>query len=272
MNGPWTGGSVGSPGGTYSELERRWQALHDGERLRIERAVCRSGRVLLYADIGDPQLPAVAISAGVHGDEPAGPSALLQLAESATLDARCSYRLWPCLNPSGYDQGIRASADGLDINRTFGGTGGSPEASAVLAANHRVSFTLSLDLHEDCDAQGFYCYEYGGGTIGRRVIEALVKEGLSIDPLGVTFGLAGPLDDAHCMREPGRIVADASKEALLLGGLSYSLAMSRAGARHALTFETPSNAPWATRLKMHRIAVRAAVASVIEESTSTSCN
>jgi len=261
------------PTGAYRELEHRWRALAQGDFIGLREVRCGStDSTLLCAEIGDPYLPAVAIAAGVHGDEPAGPWALLELAESGELDTRCSYRLWPCVNPSGYAGGTRCNAHGVDINRTFARDGSSPEASAMLAANHGMNFELSLDLHEDSDAQGFYCYEYGGGEIGRRVTEALAGEGFPIDPLDVTFGLAGPLDDAHCVREPGRIVADVLKEALLLGGLSYSLAIARRAARHALTFETPTGAAWETRLKMHRLAVRSAVAAVLEESTSTPCN
>jgi murein peptide amidase A len=254
-------------GGTYPELVRRWEALHDGGRVRVGHVETRrAGRTLLCIEVGDRQAPLVAIAAGVHGDEPAGAWALLGLMEDDELDARCSYRIWPCTNPSGFAARTRQSADGVDVNRTFGGVGASPEASAILAANRGLAFALSLDLHEDCDAGGFYCYEYGGGQVGRRVIAALEGEGLPIDPLEVTFGLAGPLDDAGCTRERGRIIADALEEAALLGGLSYSLALARAGARHAVTFETPLSAAWGTRLATHRVAVLAAVEALLEES------
>jgi murein peptide amidase A len=251
------------PTGTYRELQRRWKALHGRDGLRVDEIACDStGRALLVADLGDSRQPAVAIAAGVHGDEPAGPWALLELVETQALDERFAYRIWPCTNPTGFDAGIRANADGVDVNRTFGGEGGSPEARAILRANRQRTFALSLDLHEDCDAAGFYCYEYGGGEIGRAVIAALDARGFPIDPLEVTFGLAGPLDDAHCVREWGRIVADAFREAGLLGGLSYSLALARQGARSALTFETPSAVPWDQRLAMCRAAVLTAIATV----------
>ena len=68
-----------------------------------------------------------------------------------------------------YAGGTRESADGVDVNRSFGRGGQSPEARAILTANRDRKFVLSIDLHEDCDADGFYCYEYGGGDIGRSV-------------------------------------------------------------------------------------------------------
>jgi murein peptide amidase A len=259
---------VTAAGGTYLEIRRRWEAIRGKDLHLHELASGVAGRALLCADFGDPARPAVAISAGLHGDEPAGPWALLELMEARELDSSFCYRIWPCINVSGFAAGTRVNADGVDINRTFDGIGTSPEARVVLAANRSRRFQLSLDLHEDCDAVGFYCYEYGGDGIGPRVIATLESAGFPIDPLDTTFDLAGPLDDAHCVREHGRLVADALHEQTALGGLSYSMAISRDGAPRALTFETPSSARWQTRLAMQRAAVLSAIAALAEESAS----
>jgi hypothetical protein len=258
-----------SRGGTYRELVERWESLQKGS-LRLQSVACAPpDRRLLVADLGDSRLPRVALAAGVHGDEPAGPWALLHLVESNELRPEFSYRIWPCTNPSGFAGGTRQNADGADVNRMFGGDGASPEAATILAANRGLTFALSIDLHEDCDAAGFYCYEYGGAELGRCVVETLAAKGFPIDPLEETFDLAGPLDDAHCTREPGRILADAAQEAHALGGLSYSLALARSGVRRVLTFETPSAAPWEARIKMHETAVLCALDALLEESASS---
>ena len=260
-------------GGTYRELERRWKALPASQNLHVREIACdTSGRALLCVNIGDLGRRAVGIAAGLHGDEPAGPWALLELVEADALDTRFGYRLWPCVNPTGFAARTRESVDGIDINRTFGGAGGSPEARTVLAENRGQAFVLSLDLHEDCEASGFYCYEYGGCAIGRSVVAAFDARGFPIDPIDGTFDLAGPLNGAQGDRERGRVVADPFAEAALLGGLSYSLALARGGARHALTFETPSSAAWELRIAMHAAATRAAIdaiARVVEDSAST---
>lgn len=258
--------------GTYRELEARWKALGARADVAVREIPYAKDRALLLAELGEARRPTIAIAAGVHGDEPAGPWALLELVESRLLDLRFSYQIWPCTNPTGLDARTRANADGVDINRTFGRGGGSPEARTVIEASRARTFTLSLDLHEDCDATGFYCYEYGGGQIGRSILAVLSARGFPIDPLEVTFGVAGPLEDKACVREWGRVVADAFREASLLGGLSYSLALAQGGTRHALTFETPSSAAWEARLAMHRTGVLAAVSALLEESDSTSCN
>jgi len=236
---------VTATGETYRDLERRWKGLRATHDLQVREVACVGApRTMLCVEFGDSTLPSVAIATGVHGDEPAGPWALLELVETRSLDARFAYRLWPCTNPTGFNARTRESADGCDVNRTFGRGGGSPEAKAMLAANRDRAFLLSLDLHEDRDASGFYCYEYGDGEIGRPVLDALGRAGFPLDPL-----------------EDGWIRADAREEARRLGSLSYTLAIARRAARYALTFETPSTAAWDARLAMHSLAVRAALSS-----------
>jgi protein MpaA len=253
--------------GTYRDLELAWKALRSTRDLRVREVACVGApRTLLCVDAGDHMLPAIALAAGIHGDEPAGPWALLSFVAEGKLDPSYSYRIWPCTNPTGFGAGTRESCDGVDLNRTFGRGGGSPEAKAILTANRDHAFALSIDLHEDADATGFYCYEYGGGELGRAAIRALDYAGLPVDPMGDTFDLAGPLDDSACERERGRIVADGALEAAALGGFSYNMLLARRAARHALTFETPLRLPWETRIEMHARAVGAAIGALSQVS------
>lgn len=253
--------------GPYHDLTERWKALRGYRDVRVREVACvNARRTLLCAEAGDSALPTVALAAAVHGDEPAGALALLELVAADGLDPRYCYRIWPCLNPSGYDAGTRASIDGIDVNRTFDRGGRSPEAKAVLTANRDRGFLLSLDLHEDADALGFYCYEYGGGVLGRAAIAALDARALAVDPLEATFDTAGPIRDEHCRRERGRIVPDLTAEAALIGGWSYSIAMARRAARYALTLETPARRPFEERVAMHRHAVAAAIAALSQAS------
>ena len=249
--------------GTYRDLELAWKELRSSRDLRVREVACVGPpRTLLCVDAGDHMLPAIALAAGIHGDEPAGPWALLAFVAEGKLDPRYSYRIWPCTNPTGYGAGTRESADGIDLNRTFGRGGGSPEAKAILTANRDHTFALSIDLHEDVDAAGFYCYEYGGAELGGAAIRALDAAGLPIDPMEETFDLAGPLDASSCLRERGRIVADQALESAAIGGFSYNMLLARRAARHALTFETPLRLPWELRLEMHQRAIGAAIGAL----------
>src|SRR6267154_1799426 len=47
------------------------------------------------------------ISAGIHGDEPAGPLAVRKLLQENTWPKNCALWLCPCLNPSGFARNLR---------------------------------------------------------------------------------------------------------------------------------------------------------------------
>ena len=224
---------------TYHELARRWKALRASHDVRVREVACVGApRTLLCAELGDASLPVVSIAAGVHGDEPAGALALLALVVDNALDPRFAYRLWPCTNPTGFERGTRESVDGVDLNRTFGRGGGSPEARAIVTANRDYRFALALDLHEDDDADGFYCYAYGDGALGDAVVDAVRASG-------------APCDARGCLRP------DPHAEAEELGGLSLSLLLRRNAAERTLTFETASRLELGARIATHVIAVKA---------------
>jgi protein MpaA len=241
----------------YDDLQRRWKALRASGDVAVREVACIGApRTLLCAEFGNTNARAIALAGGVHGDEPAGPWALLALAEDNELDSHYAYRVWPCTNPSGYVLGTRENAEGVDINRSFGRGGQTPEARAVVTSNRDRKFALSIDLHEDCDAVGFYCYEYGEGDIGRSVIESVRHAGYPVQDLA-QCDLGAPLSEV--MLDDGVVRAPAALEIDAIGGLSYTLAVVRHATARALTFETPSRLAWEDRIGIHRIAVKAAI-------------
>jgi len=252
----------------YSELSAAWKALRGRHGISVREVACAGApRTLLLAEIpGEPRAPAVAISAGVHGDEPAAPWALLSLVRDGLLDRHFSYRVWPCTNPTGYALGTRANAEGHDINRSFNRGGTTPEARAIITANRDRRFELVFDLHEDFEAAGFYCYEPsadGTAPLGPAVIEALDEEGLPVQTLDSSFDIGYPPEAHHLRRiERGHIIPDPAAERAFFDGLAYSLYMLRRAARRALTVESPRTRPWQERLAIHRIAVVTALAEL----------
>ena len=225
-----------------------------------EIACVGAPRTLLLAELGDSRQPVVTISAGIHGDEPAGVWALLSLAADGLLDPRYAYRLWPCFNPTGFEAGTRTNAEGTDINRTFGRGGSSPEAQAILTANRDRKFALSIDLHEDHEADGFYLYETASAghrsTYAGPVTAALGAAGFPLQPLAPDYDLGPPGSESAQTRGLGAVVVDAPRETPFYGSaLPLGLVLVRRAAPCALTFETPRLRPAGERVAMHRVAV-----------------
>ncbi|MDP9110219.1 MAG: succinylglutamate desuccinylase/aspartoacylase family protein [Candidatus Eremiobacteraeota bacterium] len=206
--------------------------------------------MLLLAELGGGARHTVALAAGVHGDEPAGAFALLTLAEEDLLDSRYAYRIWCCINPTGFERGTRENLEGADINRSFARGGQTPEARAIVTSNRDRTFALSIDFHEDRDASGFYCYAYGGGGLGGHVVAAVAAAGFPLQTLP-------PVQSV-----PGCLTPDAKLEAASMSGLSYNLALARRAAKRALTLETPSALPQGDRIAMHRIAALEAIGTL----------
>ena len=179
----------------YDELVSAWKALRATHGIIVREVACPGApRTLLCSEFGEIGRPLVTLSAGVHGDEPAGPWSLLSLVRDGLLDPRFAYRAWACTNPSGYAAGTRANAEGQDINRTFSRGGTSPESRAIIAANRDRRFALSIDLHEDYEADGCYFYEaqVDGPPLGRALVRALDDAGLPIQRWHESFDLAYP--------------------------------------------------------------------------------
>src|ERR1700722_20851335 len=59
------------------------------------------------------------ISTGIHGDEPGGPLAVLQLLQENRWPADADIWLCPCLNPTGFPLNTRENAQGVDLNRDY---------------------------------------------------------------------------------------------------------------------------------------------------------
>jgi hypothetical protein len=128
--------------------------------------------------------PRIYLSAGIHGDEPAPPLALLELLESGCFGAQANWFMCPLLNPSGLRLGTRENAAGLDLNRDYRNPQ-SPESSDHVAwLRRQPPFDLAICLHEDWEATGFYLYEQNPDllpSLAEPMIEA-VRRTFPIDP------------------------------------------------------------------------------------------
>lgn len=208
---------------------------------------------------GKPAGGAVYISAGVHGDEPSGTLAILQLLELDLLPRDRPIDVLPLLNPQGMRDGTRTNALGVDINRDYR----SASSHEVRCHRHWLSFhqphyALTICLHEDWEAKGFYAYELGAPgepSLLRPVLTAVagvhpLDDSPEIDGLPAVEGMVQPPPKSEIME------SKEWPEAFLL--------WRDHGPRHH-TYETPSKA-WNIddRRIAHTTAVLAAVAVLRE--------
>jgi hypothetical protein len=168
----------------YHHLVGRWRRVAKRAGLRL-RMLASTGEFECFyiatAHLGTAR--GLYISAGIHGDEPAAPEALLRWAEkNARRLAGWPLLIFPCLNPWGLRNNARADSSGTDMNRLF-----HHDRHPVVAAVRRLTkphqFAVALTMHEDYDAQGIYLYEVQRGTrrMGEKVL-ASARRILPADP------------------------------------------------------------------------------------------
>ena len=193
--------------------------------------------------------PRLVLSAGTHGDEPAGVEAVLRLleGEDPTL-ASFDWVALPCINPTGSAAGTRENGAGIDINRSFENDA-AIEARVVKRALGDAAFDLFIECHEDLEATAFYMFECGDGrsALGSRVMADVaqvcpVSHASEIDGMRALEGVI-QVDEAFARH----------------GHRSMALYMWRFHARRVLTCEAPGSLPFEQRVTAHMTAIRSAL-------------
>jgi Predicted deacylase len=118
----------------------------------------------------------VYISAGIHGDEPAGPLAAAKLLEENRWPDDIELWVCPCLNPVGFDLNCRENAHGIDLNRSYLNPSVAEIAAHIAWLERQPNFDLCLLLHEDWESHGFYLYEQNPDqrqSLAEAMIEAV---------------------------------------------------------------------------------------------------
>ncbi len=154
---------------------------------------------------GSPAGAKFYISAGIHGDEPAGPLAALKLVQENQWPKDAEIFLVPCLNPVGFTLNRRENSDGLDLNRDYRQPK-SAEARAHLAWLERLpEVNLYFCLHEDWESHGFYLYEQNPDrrrSLAETIIEAVkpvcpVDMSETIEGRAAKGGIIRPIFQPH---------------------------------------------------------------------------
>ena len=120
--------------------------------------------------------PRFYLSAGIHGDEVAGPLAVLEMLRMTNFFGAVDATIFPILNPEGLARATRGNLANVDLNRDYRNTK-SDEIRGHLAVLPTLGrFDVAMMLHEDYEGTGAYLYELNDGPIadlGPRIISAM---------------------------------------------------------------------------------------------------
>lgn len=188
---------------------KRHAAAH--RLVKAGRIVTDAGVQPIYATVTrnfSSDLPRVILTAGLHGEEPAGVYALLEFMHRgiAKFLADFSFLILPCLNPYGFTRGVRYAGSAADLNRLFGTAAGLPEVTAVMEILGQFPgpYRLAIDLHEtdtymprgrDLSVENipddFYMYETtpsGQPALGPVILKELRAAGYPVSQRRSVYG------------------------------------------------------------------------------------
>ncbi len=248
-------------------VERILIALRKSERLSVWHKTSSFSHPLycLHYSAKIADAPTLYVSAGIHGDEPAGVECAVRLIEQlADTTHQNFFRLllkefnWiisPCDNPYGYEHDTRKNALGNDLNRMFETPNQCPETKFITESllrtqtHPKTKITLALDLHEDTDSTGFYLWERRAST-SSPIGNAIVKHIENICPIN-----REPMIENH--RNDNGVIT--LLDTVTTKGWTRGRYLAEQIQTRCLILETPTLLDLETRIKVHMTAIETAV-------------
>lgn len=210
------------------------------------------------------------VSAGIHGDEPAGVECAISLIELLANEQQsniypfpldgCNWLISPCDNPYGYEYDIRENAAGIDLNRMFEHPWRCAETTFISDSllrtqeHNKNKVQLALDLHEDSDSDGFYLWERRASTTQPIGIE-VVKQVRQFCPINQKVVIEDHLNDNGVITLLDSVTTKGWTRGRYLG--------EQLKAR-CLILETPTTLDLETRVKTHMLSIQTAVRQTME--------
>ncbi len=250
-------------------------AFDPSSYLEIFEAVARrhglSGLDLASTDVGPVRIwtrestnkksATVFISAGMHGDEPAGPLAVLEWLKQCELSPTINWVLTPALNPTGLKKRTRDNCDCIDLNRDFHRCQ-SEEVCALMRwwESHGTHCDFHFSLHEDWEAEGFYLYAINTSDqrcFGKEILQRLKAF--------ARLQTHGPVDD-HLLAAPGLIAHPPQPDEP--EGWPEAIWLVHRGPTRSYTFEAPGAFSPDERINVLRQALTIALDEVEKETSS----
>ena len=232
----------------YSRLR---QHLHGGNGFAINHFMQTPEHSLVKFVLGKGNRLKAMVSAGIHGDEPSGVEAICSFLENNRFDNfsdEWELTFLPCLNPYGYEHGLRENHEGKDLNRLFKHE--SPPTEVRFAKSiFDSSYDLTIELHEDFMTPGYYLYQKGthaeDDLLGKKILQA-VKNIMPIN-------LNGEIDGCSAQ---GGIIVQGNEPMDWWPMALYSLSK---GTRRCLTLETATKLSMDARIEAHLVAIDTAL-------------
>ena len=195
------------------------------------------------------------LSSGIHGDEPAGPTAMLELFLRDDWPAELELWAVPCLNPEGFRLNRRGDQSGVDLNRDYLCRQTAFVRGHIAWLEAQPSFDASLLLHEDWEAPGFYVYELNPDH-RPSLAPAILRAVQAVCPVD----LSPTIEE----REARGGVIRANTDLHERTDWPEAFYLVHAKTRLNYTLESPSDFPLATRVNALTTGVRAACQALRE--------
>jgi len=243
----------------YDDVIERLRAVADDYGGQLTQGAEADGYPLYHLDLPGPEgAPRFLLSAGIHGEEPGATTGLLHWCERDLAKWLHIFHIeaFPCLNPWGFERGIRYDAQGRDLNRCFRDEDPPPAVQMVREATAGAHFAMAVDMHEDCDYFGFYVYERleHGPAVAPALLQRIAQEGpLSYGEEGDDPPIEQGLVRMQWPRGRSLVELAAERPQWPLAFYLYHVA------DHVITVETPGRQPLDIRVRMQRAAAETAL-------------
>ena len=237
----------------YTILVEKWQTLARRNSLSFKKVTIYN-QFPVYELCNDCEGKAgsgLYLSAGIHGDEVAPCWSMLYWAEkNADLFKHIPIVIYPCLNPWGFINNCRADMNGEDLNRLWGNPM-HPLLGKIILRLKNLTFRLSLNLHEDFDANGIYLYEPCQDAESGFWAEEILMTAQSLLPIDSRLTIDG--------RETINGIIRPDRNNPPLDGIPEAIYLIENHGRRNFTIETPSEASLCTRISAHEVMIEKAV-------------
>ena len=240
----------------YPHLIKRWRALAKKVGLRIRKFATMDGQPCYELssgrDISECQLY---LSAGIHGDEPAGTEGLYAWAnKNWKILSEIPVLIYPCLNPWGLLENSRFTLEGKDLNRQWD-KGEDASISEIIQKTLGVQFSLAVNLHEDYDAHGIYLYEPPTGKKRDDLASQILDSGSEYIPIDSRKKIEGRWAQGGIIRP--------APSSLPKEGLPEAAFLQESRADRTFVFETPSELDLRVRIQAQVAMLEKAVGEVL---------